>query len=297
MAAFLSDWRLFFDAYTLAVVQAAVLGLVGVMVIGRGQVFFGAATAQAATLGVALTMWLAVQIGDEPDSAWRQILTSQWFTMACAVVISIVAAVVIAWGSDANSRGGFTAEEVTAWVFAVTGALTILLLSKSPQGMDAIHRLQASRFMAASRIDLLLMSVIGVVVMLGAWWNQRPIVLWISDPIMAAATGMNLGRWTSGIAVVIGLITGLSIVASGMLYTFGCLVLPAMIAKAGSRNIGTMLFVAPAAGAGLAIVGLAIAHAGNLPPGQVIVATLSCGLLLTYVGRKIVDAAILLPEA
>ena len=57
---------------------------------------------------------------------------------------------------------------------------------------------------------------------------------------MAAAVGMNLKLWGLITSAWLGLAVGLAIRVSGMLYTFGCLVLPALIAKSLGREVCTM---------------------------------------------------------
>ena len=55
---FLASWALFSQAYMTAWLIAIVLSLLGVLVVARDQIFFGAAVAQAATLGIAVAMVL-----------------------------------------------------------------------------------------------------------------------------------------------------------------------------------------------------------------------------------------------
>jgi ABC-type Mn2+/Zn2+ transport system permease subunit len=55
---FLASWSLFGDAYLVGLASALVLGLLGVWVVARDQIFLGAAVSQASTLGVAVALWL-----------------------------------------------------------------------------------------------------------------------------------------------------------------------------------------------------------------------------------------------
>ena len=66
---------------------------------------------------------------------------------------------------------------------------------------------------------------------------------------------------------------------SGTLFTFGCLVLPALVAKQLAREIRPLLLWSPAIAVAVAFLGFFLAHAYDVPPAHVTVALL-CGLLL-----------------
>ena len=69
---------------------------------------------------------------------------------------------------------------------------------------------------------------------------NRRLLLFAMDPPMAAAVGMRVTWWTTGAAVWLGLVIGLAMRVSGMLYTFGLLVLPALVAKTAHRTGKTL---------------------------------------------------------
>jgi ABC-type Mn2+/Zn2+ transport system permease subunit len=60
-----------------------------------------------------------------------------------------------------------------------------------------------------------------------------------------------------------------------MIYTFGCLVLPALIARNLCREVRSMFWVAPMVGVLGAIASFVVAHHLDVPPGQLSVAVLS----------------------
>ncbi|MBL9126756.1 MAG: metal ABC transporter permease [Verrucomicrobiales bacterium] len=103
---------------------------------------------------------------------------------------------------------------------------------------------------------------------------------------MAAAVGTRVGAWVAGLAVVLGLATGLAVQATGLLFAFGCLVLPALVAKNLCRDVGPMFWVAPAVGVLSVFAGFLIAHRFDFPPGQVVVALLAAVLLGAWVWRE-----------
>jgi ABC-type Mn2+/Zn2+ transport system permease subunit len=98
---------------------------------------------------------------------------------------------------------------------------------------------------------------------------------------MAAAVGMNVPLWSIGFSVWLGLAVGLSIRASGLLYTFGMLVLPALVAKNICREVRPMFWVSPLIALVTSGVGFVLANHYDSPPAQMTVALL--GLLLVAV--------------
>jgi ABC-type Mn2+/Zn2+ transport system permease subunit len=59
-----------------------------------------------------------------------------------------------------------------------------------------------------------------------------------------------------------------------MIFTFGCLVLPGLIAKSLVREVRSLFFVAPFVALVTAVVAFVVANDRDLPPGQVTVALL-----------------------
>src|SRR5204863_460943 len=81
------------------------------------------------------------------------------------------------------------------------------------------------------------------------------------------------------LAMVLGVALGVSIASAGTLYSFGCLVLPALIARSWCRTLASMFLVAPAIALVATISAFIWANGHDLPPGQLAVAMLG-GLLV-----------------
>ena len=263
---FLNSWSMFAPSYLAALFGGLLLSFLGVIVVARAQVFIAAAVAQASMLGIALDLLLG---------------TGQ--PAAFAVAFSVMAA--LATGSRAQ-RGGTSQEEITAWIFLVGASGSILLLAKHPNGLKSVQSTMASSLLGAAATDVI---TFGVLAVLGgglALAQRRRLVLFMSDPVMAAAIGMRVGAWSLGLAVALGLGTGLVIRSSGLLFTFGCLVLPALVAKNLCREAGTMFLVAPGVCLASVLAGLMLANYHDYPPGQVIVTVLAALLVGAWGWRE-----------
>jgi ABC-type Mn2+/Zn2+ transport system permease subunit len=96
---------------------------------------------------------------------------------------------------------------------------------------------------------------------------------------------MNRPRWHGAIAVWLGLTVGLAIRASGAVYAFGCLVLPALLAKSLFRETRPLLVAAPLLAAATAFAGFVLAHGLDWPPAHTAVSLLCLGVAAAWVVR------------
>jgi ABC-type Mn2+/Zn2+ transport system permease subunit len=278
IADFLASWDLFGTTYLAGWAIAFVLSLVGVWVVARDQIFLGVAVAQASTLGVALSLWLG-GLSVAASVAWLQ---SDVVAATLAVAGSVATALLTARDGRAGAE---SAEAVTGWVFLLAASLPVVLLAGSPHGLEEVHELMFSTLLGASRTDLWIFSALAAATVAAVARYRHHLLLFALDPEMAGAVGMRRARWSALVAIWLGLAVGLSIRVSGTLYTFGCLVLPALIAKNLSREIHPLLVRAPVIAVTAAVLGFVLAHEFDLPPAHTTVALL-CGLLLAAWGLR-----------
>lgn len=275
---FIQSWELFGHVYLTGWLIALALSLVGVLVVARDQIFLSAAVSQASTLGIALGMWTGALITANTE-AW---LRSDGFLSVMAVVFAILAAVLTARD---RGQGKESAEAITGWVFLGSASASSLLLAHSPHGMDEIYRLLASTLIGVTRADLAVFAALLVITVSLLVFFHRSLVLLSIDPSMAKAVGLRSGTWRLAMAGWLGLTAGLSMRASGMLYTFGCLVLPALVAKSISREIRSMFIVAPLTALAAGVLGFMLANEYDYPPAQVVIVLLSLMLAAAWFVR------------
>jgi zinc transport system permease protein len=262
---FITSWDLFGPSYLTALAGGVLLSLIGVLVVARDQVFLAVAVSQSSMLGVATSLLLG------------------WANPAfLAVGCSVGAALFI---NHRRERGGSTNQETTGWVFLLASALSILLLAKQPFSVKEVQALTASTMIGSTGAEAGLFLAFGALLAVTAFVLRDRLVLWLSDPVMAAAVGMRLWLWAAGLAIVLGLAAGLMLRSTGLLFTFGCLVLPALAAKSLAREIRSLFWLAPVIAAGGVLSGLILAHFYDFPPGQVIVVVLTLISLMTGVAR------------
>lgn len=282
IADFVASWDLFGHSYIAGWLMAALLALTGVQIVARNQVFLGAAAAQSSTLGVAIATVTA--------AAWHpfglHLHHGTWYPTLLAILFPILAVVLI-MRAGASSRE--THESAAAWVFLAGGSLSILLVAHSPHGLDEIQRLVASSLIGATGRDVVWLAACALVTAAFVARHRDRLILLATDPPMAAAVGLPVARWTLGLALWNGLVVGLCIRSAGLLYTFGCMVLPALAARRMSREIGPLYLLAPLLAVATAAVSFVLAHAWDFPPAQMTVALLAAiagSLGLVGAGRR-----------
>lgn len=249
------------------------------MVVARDQIFIGAAISQSSTMGVALALWAGAYVHGHSNTFFH----SPTFLSAMAITFSVIAAFITGGGGTAGRESH---EAITGWVFLISASFAVLLVSRSPHGLEEVHRLLSSSLIGATETDVLILGVLTIfTVVLNIVFYQK-LLLFILDASMATAIGLKMKLWSIITSVWLGLAIGLSIRASGMLYTFGCLILPALISKSLCREIRFMFLVSPAVALGTGWIGFILAHHFDYPPGQMTVALFCIILLIAWMFRR-----------
>jgi ABC-type Mn2+/Zn2+ transport system permease subunit len=272
---FVDSWSLFQHAYLAGWLIGLLLSMVGVLVVARDQIFIGVAVSQASVLGIALGLGLGGLMGLGPAS-W---LRSESFLSLMAVVGAVLAALLTARG---GTVGRESPEAITGWVFLLSASGSILLVAHSPFGLDEIYRLLSSSIIGATPADVWTFGSFTLVTLIALGLTHRRLLLFAMDPAMATAVGMRVPLWAGGTAVWLGLAVGLSMRVSGVLYTCGNLVLPALVAKHLCGEVGTVFVVAPCIALGTGALGFILANYYDYPPAQMTVALLSVCLLVAW---------------
>jgi ABC-type Mn2+/Zn2+ transport system permease subunit len=276
---FLASWELFRNTYLAGWGIAFLLSLLGVFVVARDQIFLGAAVSQASTFGVAFAIWLG-GLGALHGLGW---IHGELFQSLLAVAFSLLATLVTTRG---GRERGESHEAITGWVFLVSGSGAILLMAHSPHGLEEIHRLLASTLIGATAVDVIVFAGLSVVSAALLSRFYRPFLLLSVDHTMAVAVGMRATVWNVVGAIWLGAAIGLSIRVSGMLYTFGCLVLPALAARSVVREMRGMLLLSPILALAASSTGFVIANAYDYPPAQTTVGLLCVTLAVAWVYRR-----------
>lgn len=277
MSGFLDSIALFGPTYAVGLLSAATLAAVGVWVVARDQIFLGAAVSQASALGVAVALVAA-----------ESVHTAAWLTSdAAAMGLAVLAAVITAWfATRPRGDAGASPEAVTGWIFLLASALPVLMLAHSPHGLEEIQRLLFSTLLAVSDRDVALFGGLALLTGVLIARLHDSLLLFAVEPETAEAHGLRRIRWRLATAVWLGLCVGLSMRAAGMLFTFGSLVLPALIARNLVTEVRTLAWAAPAIATCTTAASFVLSHTFDLPPAHTAVGLLAALLPVAWLGRR-----------
>lgn len=276
---FMDSWPLFQHAYLTAWLSAILLSLMGIFTVARDHIFLGAAVSQAATFGMAVAM-LGGELLPGRLGAWLQ--TDSGLAVL-AMGFAVGAALLTAQPSQA---GEASPEARTGWLFLGATSGAILLVTHSPHGLAEVQRLLSSSLIGASAGDVWLFGLCVLGALCGLSLSHQRLLVLIMDPALATAIGMRVPLWSVSLTIALGLVVGLSIRVSGLLYTFGCLVLPALVAQNLCREVRPLFLVAPCVALCAGVIGCVVADYTDSPPGQMTVALLCVVLGLAWLWRR-----------
>lgn len=276
---FIASWPLFHNAYLAGAAMAVMLGLTGVLVVARNQIFLGAALAQASTLGIAVLLWL----GSLSMHVHEWIEHGHGTLHLAGVVFSMIAAL---FAHRESGQGKESREAITGWIFLLGASVSVLLVANSPHGLEEIQRLQSSSLIGATSGDVVAFAALAAIgIVLVGLFRQRLILLAV-DPVMASAVGLRVAWWSLGLALWIGVVIGAALYSAGTLFTFGCLVLPALIAKNLSREIAPMFWWSPLLALLAALSAFVLANHLDFPPGQMTVGLLAAAVPIAWLASR-----------
>jgi ABC-type Mn2+/Zn2+ transport system permease subunit len=275
---FIDSWPLFQNTYLAAWMMGILLSIVGVLVVAREQIFIGAALSEASTLGIAVAFSLA-SFETFHEARW---LEGEAFLGVMAAVFALVAAGII---GKAGSSGRESYEAATGWIFLLGGSLSIIIVYHTPHGLEEVHRLLSTSIIGASRADVVLFTVLAAAAVTLVAVLRRPLLLAVLDEEMAQAAGLRARAWSAGITCAVALSVSLCLRASGLPYTFGCLVLPPLAARHLCRSPGQVFVVSPVIALLTSAIAFILADHYDEPPGQVTVALL-CALAAALAGGR-----------
>lgn len=253
----LAAGSLFGTAWASMCLAAVALAWPGILVVARGRIVLAIAAAQAAACGAAAAMVLiGLGGGGHVHGDGR---------IHLGALLGGLLGTAIAWRGPVERAG---------WLFAAGSAGSVLLVAHSPYGMHDILALQHSNALSAGPVELVGFGLAAIAVAAAVAWRHRELRLLAIDPAGAGSCGLAVGRWNLLIGLALGVLISLAVSSLGLLYTFGCLVLPTLVAARLTAGLWPLLVLVPIIGLSGAIGGILAGHRWDLPPGQAAVAVL-----------------------
>lgn len=243
----------------------------GIHVLMRQVIFVDLALAQIAAMGASV----GVVLGYEPQS-----LPGYFFSLGS----TFVGAAVFSVARFRDRR--VPTEAVIGIVYAVSSALTILLVSKTAAEREHIEHMLVGRLLFIEWGEVAIMAVIYVVIGLLHRLCRHPFYR-ISVSQAGDPTGhVRVALWDFLFYATFGVVITSSVKAAGVLLVFSYLIVPATCAMLYFKTIRSRLLAGWAFGLAASGVGLVISALWDLPTGAAIVAVfgaLFIGCVLIYV--------------
>ena len=241
----------------------------GLHVLARGVIFVDLALAQVAALGLTV----ALLAGHPPASA-----AAYWYALAFAVGGGLLFAL------TRVRQAPIPQEAIIGVVYAVSAALTVLVVDRAPQGAEHIKQLLVGSILTVSAADVASLAGLYAAVGLVHWLARRP-MLAISFGNSREGGGRRVAVWDALFYVSFALVITSSVRLAGVLLVFAFLVVPAAIAALLARGVGARLALGWSTGGLVSALGLLASYRWDLPTGATVVAAFGAALAVTAAAR------------
>jgi len=233
----------------------------GLHVLARGVIFVDLALAQVAALGLTV----ALLAGHPPASG-----AAYGYALAFAIAGGLLFAV------TRVRRAPIPQEAIIGIVYAVSAALTVLVVDRAPQGAERIKQLLVGSILTVTGGDVATLAALYAAVGVAHWLARGPL---LAISLGGDQTG---GRrvlvWDALFYASFALVVTSSVQLAGVLLVFAYLVVPAAIAVLLVRGVGARLALGWLVGAVVSAAGLAASYAWDLPTGATVVAAFGVAL-------------------
>lgn len=262
-------WLILLPAFTVSALMIVTHAYFGLHVLKRGIIFVDLALAQVAALGLSV----AFLLGHEPHGTDAQ---------AYAFGATLVAALGFA---KLRQIPGKTAREVTiGCVYVIATALSIVILSRSSQGMTELKSLFNGNILWATWYEIASMGIVyAALALLHFAFRKRFLALSFTPDDADKPSFMWEFLFFASFAIVITM----AVNVAGILLVFAFLIIPAFSASLITGTFVRRLALGWLLGMAGTAVGLWVSFVGDLPTGATVVSVLGA-LPIVAVAVKLV---------
>ncbi len=245
------------NALLAGIFSSTVLAFLGVLVVWRRIVFVGIALCQVAALGAVLG--LAVGVNPNIFSA-----------ILCAAAVLVL-------GRNSDDKI-FSREATIGAVYVLATALLFLVVAKSPllesSGIDLIE----GNLLYVRDADVVLILAISCLILLVNVLFLKRILAASFDPETSRVLGVSVQRWNFLFFFSLGLAMAVFVRNSGVIFLFGCLLLPPLAAMGLVKSVKSVLWVSPLLAVVAVVLGLECSFRYDLPATPLMV--INMGIIL-----------------
>jgi zinc/manganese transport system permease protein len=248
-------------------VLSGIHAYLGLHVLTRGVIFVDLALAQVAALGMTTALFFGYAPQD--DAAYYYALA---FTVAGAALFALTRE-----HRHGGRVEGIPQEAIIGIVYAVTAALTVLVLDRVAQGGEQIKQLLVGSILAVTSEEVVRVAALYSAIGALHWLCRRPLLA-----ISLGQPAHHIRAWDFLFYLTFGLVVTSSVRIAGVLLVFSYLIVPAVVGAYLASGISRRLIIGWTVAFAVSGLGLGASYLGDLPTGATVVATF--GLLLALVG-------------
>ncbi len=275
-------WEIFVQnahAYLATLGIAAVCAYLGLFTVLRRIVFTGVALAQLAACGVAAAFF-AAGVGVLPGGLVA--LLERYGATAGSLGASLAGALLL----DPSGRQRISPDAKVGMVYAASGAIALLLVWRSPQGLAELRNILAGEVLLAQSGELVSMWVgLAAVVALHAVLRER-FLLVSYDPEFASSLGLPTRRLQLLFLGSLAVAVALALKTGGLLLVFSYLVLPPVAGLLLGGTLASSTRAAVSSALGGSLIGFVLAIHQDLPVAPTIAAALLALTGLAWIARR-----------
>lgn len=238
----------------------------GLHIVSRGVIFVDLALAQMAALGSAVAILIGYEMGDQ-------------MTFIISLSFTFIGAAVFALSRAREEK--VPQEALIGIVFAVTSAMTILILDRAPHGDEAIKSMLVGGLLYVTPTAIL--KIFGLYLVIGIFhYIFRKKFLLISTNIKEAyAQGLSVRWWDFLFYLTFGIVVTISVQIAGVLLVFSYFIVPAVCSMLFTESIIKRLVIGWIIGTLVSAIGLYFSGLWDLPSGASIVAVFGVALIVS----------------
>lgn len=249
----MDPWLILLPAFVMSALMILSHTYLGLHVLARGIVFVDLALAQVAALGISL----AFLLGEEPHG-----LTAQLYAFGATLSVAF------AFAGLRRIPGKTTREVIIGCVYVVATALSIVILSRSTQGMEELKSLFNGNILWVrwQEIGVVAAAYLSLAMLHGFYGKQ-----FYALSFATQQTGPPGFFWEFLFFASFAVVITLAVNVAGVLLVFAFLIIPAFSASLVAHSLVGRLLVGWSLGLFGAVAGLSLAFTADLPVGATVV--------------------------
>lgn len=251
-------WLILLPAFTLSALMIYTHTYLGLHVLARGIIFVDLALAQVAALGISI----AFLLGEEGHG---------WHAQVYAFGATLLAA--FAFAGLRRIHGKTAREVIIGCVYVVATALSIVILSRSAQGMEELKSMFNGNILWVRWDEITIVAIMyAALSVLHFVYRQRFYALSFTDDDGNDQSDSRPSfLWEFLFFASFAVVITLAVNVAGVLLVFACLIIPAFSASILAQGLGARLLLGWLLGLIGCAAGLWLSFTGDLPVGATVV--------------------------